>query len=214
MKIDDKGREFFGSLETLDRMDQLNEAVDAYVDDLAPRVLNAIAATIRESTTKSTTSHWRYVEDRVSPTRFIGVTPRSSDLIRVEFGYAKKQQYGEFPLHPWVGIWAKKPLRFAAVITATQDVFHRPVTNEAEDGYPIFEYLSGWPDLWNGDWVDLHPICSDNGKRMSDVIAAQVMVMAIVEALESIPECLSPKTRTTSRQRARSSKVSKNNGRK
>ena len=43
MKIDDKGRAFFSSIETLERMDQLQEAVEAYVDDVAPRVLGAIA---------------------------------------------------------------------------------------------------------------------------------------------------------------------------
>jgi hypothetical protein len=195
MKIDDKGRAFFSSIETLERMDQLQEAVEAYVDDVAPRVLGAIATAVWALATNSLANRWRVVEDRESSRRFIAIAPISSDLIRVEFGYTRRKQYGEFPCDSGVGIWADKKLDFGAIVAATRSAFSRPITGGTVPGYPIFEYLSDWPDPRENDWVDLHPICSDDGKQVSNVIAAQILTIA--QLLEAAPQCLQP-TRGTS----------------
>src|ERR1700730_15461932 len=196
MKIDDKGRAFFSSIETLERMDQLQEAVEAYVDDVAPRVLGAIATAVWALATNSLANRWRVVEDRESSRRFIAIAPISSDLIRVEFGYTRRKQYGEFPCDSGVGIWADKKLAFGAIVAATRSAFSRPITGGTLPGYPIFEYLSDWPDPREDDWVDLHPICSDDGKQVSNVIAAQILTIA--QLLEAAPQCLQPTRRTRS----------------
>jgi len=132
----------------------------------------------------------------VSSRRFIAIAPVSSDLVRVEFGYTRRKQYGKFPGDPGVGIWADEKLDSGAITAATRSAFSRPITGGALPGYPIFEYLSDWPDLWEDDWVDLHPICSDDGKQVSNVIAAQILTIA--QLLETAPKCLQPKMGTTS----------------
>ena len=94
-----------------------------------------------------------------------------------------------------MGIWADKKLDFGAIVAATRSAFSRPITGGTVPGYPIFEYLSDWPDPRENDWVDLHPICSDDGKQVSNVIAAQILTIA--QLLEAAPQCLQPKSRAS-----------------
>jgi hypothetical protein len=186
MKIDDQWRKFFASMETLERLDQLHEAADAYVNDLAPRVLTVLNSAIRTRVGKSLQATWKIVEDRLSPDRFLGIT-RNPALLRVEFGYRKKDQYGEFPCSPWIGIWASAGLNFDKIFEITRVEFSKPLK---EPSYAIYERIDNWPDLYNGSWVDLHPVCSDGGKAISAAIAAQIV--AIARSLDENPACFQP----------------------
>jgi hypothetical protein len=81
------------------------------------------------------------------------------------------------PANPWIGVAAPKEVPSKKI----QDIVRHLFSGEAildKRGYPIYDHIKNWPDLWYGHWVDLLPLLESDGRPFLLPLVGQICELA------------------------------------
>jgi hypothetical protein len=187
MIIDEPAPSFFSNRRVLEQIDHLNEAVDAFADDLADRRLNWLEAELSRLAHRYPLS-WEYKSSRRDDPRYIAIGWKGEKnkwppSLRIEFGWSASLkrggpgEYGKMPRRPWIGVNVNAQTRARNQIYQTAKHLFTSLS-EREEGYPIFEYVKNWPDLDECHWVDLYPLIEGNGIDFMQPLVDQIAQIA------------------------------------
>jgi hypothetical protein len=182
MKIDDEARTFFGSYDTLERLDSLQTAFHAYLRDLADHLFDQIDNDLNTLSQKN--SGWLAKRNKTSKER--GASMRNEKIkgfppIEIGFWCTENEEWSCFN-SAWLGVRSPSKHRRKEIQRLLSSLF--PSQREEPD-YPIFEYLKAWPDLDNEPYVSLHRVTSDGGRQIIEDIVDRVgEIVTAITAIE------------------------------
>jgi len=178
MKLDDEARAYFGSHETLERLDSLQSAFDAYLRDLAERLLDQISDGV--NALSQTYKGWTFEREKTAKERGILLRKKLlKDTTEVGFWCTENDLYSCFN-SGWVGVKSAGKRRRDEIYSLLSSSFLKP---RREPDYIIFEYVKSWPNLDNEQYVSLYGLTNDNGKKVINAIIDQIDV--ILKAVET-----------------------------